>query len=363
MQRLWRYAVFSESAADGRTLEDDLVIRVVAALLLLMLAAPAAQAASFDCGKASTSFERAICASPDLSMQDEVMAQAYATALGGLSKAAADEIKSVQHDWLGYAERICSDDAKPIEGTYTDEQAQCLGASFAARIKDLEASRMQGGYRFYPFDLYLVEQDTDADSNAYNKVADKHFGTIHIDRDSELATAFDAVADEVRGDYPEFFTKDGADIATGATTEDMDITVTVKSVTASRISLEVNDYWYGHGAAHGNYGVTYRHFLTAEQRALVESDVFAGDDWQKVLGKLVLDRLQATIDGGVWDDAVADIPKWAADPKRWDFSDGGLVVQFQPYEVTAYAAGAPTVTIPWDDLRSVLAEGAEQLTY
>ena len=106
------------------------MIRLAFAASLLLFATPLAQAASFDCAKAGTPFEKAICASDELSQQDELLAQAYATALGGLSTDAAAEVKAGQKEWLGYAQRICSDDAEPIKGTYTEEQAQCLASTF-----------------------------------------------------------------------------------------------------------------------------------------------------------------------------------------------------------------------------------------
>ena len=90
--------------------------RFVLALAMALLGLTAAQAASFDCSKAGTSFEKAICASPDASKADETLAQAYATALGGLSKDAADSLRATQHDWLDYAQRTCGDDAQPLPG-------------------------------------------------------------------------------------------------------------------------------------------------------------------------------------------------------------------------------------------------------
>ena len=335
--------------------------RLVLLLIALMFFAPAAQAASFDCAKAATSFETAICGNPDLSRQDEILAQAYTTALGGLSKPAADEVKAAQHDWLGYVERVCTDEAEPLTGAYNDDQTQCLISTFKSRVKALEASRMQGGYRFYPIDRYLVEKDTEAEPDAYHKVADKAFSTVRIDRDDSFAKAFNAMIETDRVGYTDLFAKGAKTITAGDVTDDYDISVGVKSVTDYRITLTSDIYWYGHGAAHGNYSSSYRHFLVADKRLLEASDIFAGDDWQKTLGKLVLDKLQATIDGGVWPESVKDIPEWAADPSRWDFSQEGLIVQFQPYEVTAYAAGSPTVTIPWDDLSGVLAEHALEI--
>jgi len=70
------------------------MIRVVFALTALLLFVPVAQAARFDCSKAGTSFEKAICDTPELSKQDEVLAQAYATALGGLAADASAAVKA-----------------------------------------------------------------------------------------------------------------------------------------------------------------------------------------------------------------------------------------------------------------------------
>jgi hypothetical protein len=48
---------------------------------------------------------------------------------------------------------------------------------------------------------------------------------------------------------------------------------------------------------------------------------------------------------------------------RWDFSEEGLVIQFNIYEVTAYAMGAPTLTIPWNDLSAITTNRAEEIAY
>ena len=51
-------------------------------------------------------------------------------------------------------------------------------------------------------------------------------------------------------------------------------------------------FWYGHGAAHGNYWTTYDHFLTTEKRELTAADIFKGKGWEKRLSKLVIARLK-----------------------------------------------------------------------
>ena len=325
------------------------------------LAAQGAAAASFDCARATTPFEQAICVSPALSAADEVLAQAYATALGGLSPAPARAVKATQLAWLDYAARVCSDDARPIAGAYSEEQRQCLVTAFRARIGSLEASRMLGGFRFYPFERYLVEQDTDIDTNLFNKVATKHFETVRMDRADALGTAFNAMTETMRVGYSELFAPDSDQLQVGDSTDDVDSTTTVKDVTTHRITLRTVQYWYGHGAAHGNYAITYDHFLIDEQRPLEAADIFAAGDWEAKFSALVLKATRAKLGEAFFTEAADDLPDLAVDPGRWDFSPEGLTVQFQPYEVASYAEGAVTVTLPWHDLTEVLAENAVEI--
>lgn len=341
--------------------------RIMLALAVMLLGIGVAQAASFDCGKAATSFEKAICASPDASKADETLAQAYATALGGLSKDAADSLKATQHDWLDYAQRTCSDDAQPIAGTYNDDQTQCLVSTIKSRITALEASRMLGGYRFYPWERYLVIKDPDATADSFNKVATKHYQTVKIDGSDDVAKAFNALTETLRqrddaqmGEDAHLFTPDGKGLDSKDASADIDTSTTVKSVSDYRITLTTGTYWYGHGAAHGNYGETFDHFLIAEKRALVAGDIFAKDGWEATLGKLVTDKAKEQL-GEDYQGTDEDVAGMAADPGRWDFSAEGLIVNFNPYDVAAYAVGPVAVTVPWNAITDLLAEHAMEI--
>ena len=335
---------------------------ILAFAALLFIVSPAA-AVSFDCAKAQSSFEKAICSDPELSAQDDILAQAYQTALGGLSTDAANEVKSGQRAWLSYAEKVCSDDAQPIANEYTDDQRQCLATAFRNRVQDLEASRMQGGYRFYPIDRYLVEEDTEAMEGDFVKVADKQFQIVKIDRDDELTVAFNDAIDTIAAANENFFEPGTTNIAPGDVTSDFDIRTKVSEVTNKRISLETNEYWYGHGAAHGNYFITHRHFLVDDKRLLEASDIFEGDAWHDELGQLALDAIKAKLGEDYFVNSDEDVKPIAIDPLRWDFSEEGLIIQFNIYEVTAYAMGAPTVTIPWGELSGITTERAEEIAY
>ena len=67
------------------------------------------EAASFDCTKAQTPFEKAICADPELSKQDTTLDIAYRTAVGGLSPAATDIMRNGQRAWLKATDFTCAD--------------------------------------------------------------------------------------------------------------------------------------------------------------------------------------------------------------------------------------------------------------
>jgi len=339
------------------------MIKAALALIALFLIASPAAGASFDCAKAQSPFEKAICSNPEVSKQDEILAKAYQTALGGLSTDAANEIKSAQRAWLDYAKHSCSDDAQPIAGAYTDEQKQCLAAVYRDRIGDLEASRMQGGYRFYPIDRYLVERDTEALPEDFSKVADRQFQIVKIDGADDTAMAFNGAVESIIAETRDLFEPGTTTIAASDGTSDNDTATKVSAVTNQRISLQTNEYWYGHGAAHGNYFITNRHFLLGEKRLLDAADVFEGEGWQDKLGQLALDGIKAKLGEDYFANSDDDVKAIAADPLRWDFAEEGLVIQFNIYEVTAYAMGAPTLTIPWGDLSAITTERAEEIAY
>lgn len=321
----------------------------------LMGGAPGAAAASFDCGRAESQVEKAICASPELGRLDEVLARAYATALGGLGDAAKAVIQADQRQWLGFAALACTPDARPFSAALTEEQQGCLGSVYRGRIARLGESRMEGEWRVYPRTSYGLVDDPDPD--VYQGVATKEVSSPRIDEESQVAEAFNDLMDEAGAvARPDPGSEDYE-------TSDIMVTTTIDSVATRRISITTNAYWMGHGAAHGNYAITHAHYLTDQMRMLEADDLFNGAGWQEALGQMALEELDRTLDGGIWDDARADVPVAAADPSRWSLADEGLQIVFQPYEVTAYAAGAPTVTIGWERLTEYLAPGYSDILY
>ena len=330
-----------------------MILRLVAVFGLSTALLPAlpvlpANAASFDCSKASTSYEQAICDNPDLSALDDTLAIAFATAIGGLTKPANVKMRENERAWIGYAERACTADAEPQQAPYTEEQVSCLNNITYTRIRDLEQSQMENGWRFYMDESFAVmKADQEASGSSFNLVATKIYSSPRMDGDSTTAREFNAFAADLLESIKASAVEGGGP---NDRTSDIDTRIKVTAATSQRITLTTTDSWYGHGAAHGNYTVTYAHFLPAEGRALMVEDVFAGEDWVEPVADLAYDALKDSIGEYLWDDLRDPVKGWVADPSRWNFSDQGLIIQFQPYEVTAYAAGAPTITIPWVQL-------------
>lgn len=323
-----------------------------------------ATAASFDCAKASSPFEHAICDNAELSAADERLAKTYQTAIGGLSDNAVAAVKTDQRGWLDYAQKACTRDAKPLtSGSYPEDGVSCLVSTFNARSSVLETSRMIDGHRFYPQSQYSVAVDPDGVGQPdYTwPLATHEFSYLQLDGDDAVANGFNTF---VNGEVADL-SGSGTEVDDTDSTSDTSNSISFKELAGDkRITLDVETYWYGHGAAHGNYTISYLHYLTDEGRALNGSDLFSGKGWQKALLTLTVDALRREHGDNLMLDNPKDIADIVTDPTRWDLSDPyGLVIQFNPYEVSAYAYGAPTARVSWSDLESYLSPDADSVRY
>jgi uncharacterized protein len=93
------------------------------------LFASVAFGASFDCTKANTPTEKAICAHPTVSALDEQLASAYREQLRTVNDPST--LKSRQRDWVSQVRNKCEDVA-------------CLEAAYKSRIEELDVSAIKG---------------------------------------------------------------------------------------------------------------------------------------------------------------------------------------------------------------------------
>jgi len=338
-------------------------------LILALLLAPAvpAHAASFDCAAAETPFETAICDTPDLSRADEILAKSFATALGGLTSEAQSDLRAGQRAWLAHAERACTADGVALtDGSYDERGISCLTTLFDNRSRALEQSRMINGHRFTIASVYdaLPDPDEVDNPNSYWPLATHDVVYPVLDYDDPIAEAFNGFVVDVVRPYTDLPLDGGAG---GELDESSDSSVTA-SVThvagTARITLELDYYWFGHGAAHGNYGIDHFHYLIGEGRLLEASDIFAGADWQTVLRDAAWSQLKRQHADWLYAEGPEDVAEIVIDPTRWGLDDDyGLIIQFQPYEVAPYAYGAPTISVSWESLEAISAESQGEIRY
>jgi uncharacterized protein len=326
-------------------------------LLVAIGALQPAAAASFDCSKARTPFAKAICGHAELSKADDEVAAAFRAALDGLSEPAKAEVTKAQDAWVKFANLACTKDGKLATRPYDDDQVQCLKSVFGDRTEQLANSKSFGDLRVYYLDRYAVLPDPDP-VNDGTGVATKSVSMPRLDGADPEAAAFNHfIETQTSGDIDATLADHPAP---DEGTEDDASSMIVSRVSDAFITLTVNIYGYGHGAAHGNYSTSYVHYLREPKRRLGAADVFGVAGWQDKLRAIALKSLKDELADDLMLDDPKSIDDLVIDPARWDFSPKGLIIQFEPYEVAPYAAGAPTITIAWAELSGLLASNVDK---
>lgn len=342
------------------------MIRLLPALSLLVLPSLTTGptwAASFDCSKASTPFEKAICDNPEISTADERLAKAYAFSLAGLSPDVEAAVKKSQQDWLNYAQRACSADNKNVaNGTFDERMVWCLNQIYSSRLRALEMSRIVNGHRLYPVSTYAsyIDSYIEEEPDFRWPVGQHELTIVQFDSDAEFVPGLNKALMDLGEELSTVGETDlEGDDAPGG--EDATVTIGLQQLHWNdRISFEVSSQWYPHGAAHGGYSTSYRHYLPSEGRFLSADDVFEGKNWTLDLAKITAAALEAQLSDILFPDSSTSegLEDIVGDVERWNLSNElGLQIQFQPYEVAAYAYGAPTVFLLWEDLAPLLKEG------
>lgn len=344
------------------------MFRLLPALSLLvfpLFSGVTVHAASFDCGKAATPFEQAICGDEGLSKADERMARSYSFALAGLSDEASELVKRSQQSWLRHAQRACTDENEPLQaGSYDERMTWCLSDLYGARADALEISRFYRGERLYTIGEYASALDSyRIEEPDFRWPVGRHELTIvQLDSDAPYAEKLNAALraeGEERSSTSGELGEDGEDDAGG---EDTSVVIDVQGgFWDSRVSFTVESSWYPHGAAHGGHTTSFLHYLVDEERFAQADDLFEGKKWQSELAKLTATAMSQQLGPILFPDSgdASGLEDIVSDVTRWDFSNYlGLTIQFQPYEVTAYAYGTPTVFLLWDSLEPLIKEGS-----
>jgi len=299
-------------------------------------------AASFDCGKAKTRFERTICADPELSAQDAAMGKRYDDALPLLSDAGKTILRTGQEQWLKVVNVLC------VANKRDESPSACLQRQYADRLDNLRSAAVPMG----PFVLSRSDTYTSiGKETGTGRPFEQHTSVPRIDHPlSPLAEQWNAAM--VRWAAAQRVKQCFGDTQTPG---DQFLDFKVQSAMPGFINVEMThtEECDGQAAAEELTNVSY--LLQPALHPLAAADVFKpGSGWETFLDRRASKALG--VDGEI---LFADgVNKRVRDPQAWSFTPQGLLVTFNPGDATAIATGFVHITVPWTDLTHFLATNA-----
>ena len=294
---------------------------------------------SFDCARASTAVERAICKSADVANADREMAALYVVLSRRISGPARDHLAADQMRWNGARGQSCP-----------GQLEQCLKEKYTTRIERLKFMASDP----YPFvsDQAIVRSGKVKATRFIIDASYPQFDGTTADFSAlnrQLATAARNASEQAVPD---------SDIGPG-----MDQIWTYRQnfslyrPAANAISVVTNQHSYT-GGAHGNGSTSAILVDLRTGRAVLPSTVFVlGNAWMRsVVAFVTADLRKQFSERPGFDEAleVGNIGKLLRAPGRWVFKAESLRIVFNAYEVGPYSAGLYEVEIPYTRIRSFL---------
>jgi len=329
-------------------------------IAFFLLASTTGFAASFDCAKAKTTQEKAICASPELSDLDDQMAAAYQALLKIAPLEYAAAVREDQRGWLNERALKC--------GPKLDEEKlqACLKDEYKSRIPELRVeTKQKGGVLFVWRAIVVTAPDEPGELPESVNEVNPGFGTLAASwPQASMATPEWTVWNKAMEDAARKATLQLTGSATSVNEwaaeayVDTETTVSINSVSRSVVSATIGVLWDGHGA-HPNHGTTEFNWLLKEKRAVLPDDVFlASTDWKAWMQARIDKYLHKALDPQQIFLKPAEMAQKldgiVQDSSRWKLDERGLTVTFQPYELTCYACTPEPMTIPWIELKPYL---------
>lgn len=334
-------------------------------LVLLLLVSSAAHAASFDCSKARTPQEKAICASPGLSKADENLAAAYKNALAAVPREIATEVREDQRQWLRWIAVECPTGENTGESERRETLAECLLRNYQSRIVDLQHMFLhEGGVTFVSRSINLIWPDAPGESPGWEDI--HGYGTMKAtwpqstnDTAEWMAwnKAVVAVTQRLAAVPDGESSPSGKWLEKWAADGDFEVSATVGLVSEELVTASVGIDGMGHSAGHPGGTEIEFNWLLKEKRELRPMDVFRKDsDWEKTIEALCSKELQQP-NANLFDDWEKKLPKVVLDSRNWQLDGKGLTIDFPDYSVSPHVSPVGPVTIPWTTLKPLLQPG------
>lgn len=336
------------------------MMKILFALLITLttLELVPSHAASFDCSSPSVTREidKLICKDSRVSKLDEEMAKLYVDSYKKLSPQSRVTFLNNQRTWLEYWPKKCKSGIIGEQGEFNEDIfLMCARDEYQKRIEQLSIKPING----QNMPVYTVSKVTSTKANPELRdrkaVLEHALSYPQVDvqsltgEDLKRASHFNAfVIQKVR----EFSKAAGTNF--NEDYEENELKVTLKQNSKDLLELEFNYYFNGFGA-HPNYLFGSYAYLISQHRELQSSDVLKGN-WQPALANIAFPMLVKSLGDLRLVESPKELMPSAVRTSNWSLRREGLQITFSPYEVAAYAAGSPIVTVPWTQITNYLTD-------
>ena len=316
---------------------------VVLGFLAAGAAAAQTKGPSFDCARAQSAIDKAICKDADLSKADRELVAAYTALLDKLKGAERESVVKSQGRWVASRNRVCAQ--REFDGV-TD----CLKGRYAQRIATLQ-SMMQA-----PF--VTVDEQTLTGSGKFGQVGwsyDVVFPRFEA-KGVDFAAANTRFANDALKSAQEATPSDLSDIDDERNWEYQQ-SFSIERAPGGALATVVLQFYGYTGGAHG-FGATICSAIDLKTGKFVTpAGVFAGDQWLRPLSQLVVADLRRQFKEREGDEdslKPESMNKMLRENARYCWLPGHLEIVFNAYDVGSYAAGPYYVDLPYDRLKPML---------
>ncbi|MBL8894800.1 MAG: DUF1311 domain-containing protein [Rhizobiales bacterium] len=308
-------------------------------------------AVAFDCNKASTKIERAICADPALKAADDAMSAAYSGLKHSLQGNEASMLQLAQKRWLSIRHDRCASETGQDLTTclldFTKERRLLLegapesGPGAGARIIPIFIQQ-EGGAKRYDVD-YTLLRFADADT-AGQKLFNREL---------------DAIAKKAPLGQQNEDVMEGMQLSA--------IALAALSYASPKVISSAITIWSFDGGAHGNGGLTNVNVDLIGGRNITFDALFDPADKEPLVvscRQQIKDQKTEKMDGEEFKPADdpnyqdSTIEEHVSDLSRWSFTSEDAVVTFDAYAIGSYAEGSYTCTYAMGLLRSLARDPA-----
>jgi uncharacterized protein YecT (DUF1311 family) len=314
------------------------VLRCGVVCFAVGLALRPGSAPAFDCAKASTAIEKAICSDTALVALEERMTQAYGEVRKALKPKERAALLESQRKWLASRDQ-CEDVTVEKTGACVREKTEERRALLAGE----PVSGPGTGSRMIPM---FIQQEGSKTQYAVD------FNLIRFARPkSKAEKLFNAEVDKLADTAP-----------MGPHGEDLDLEIPLESIAGMTVgyasprllSAEIVR-WSFDGGAHGNGSTSHINIDLKRGAFLASEDIFASEARVALKDECKTQIIRQKGEGASMPYNPAEDPSFSEDTimqamnglDHWQFFSDRAVVTFDPYEIGAMSRGPMSASSQW----------------